>query len=273
MIPKKCLWLWDLRKEVPFVSHPFQKKKRKKVLERPLQYYAANKQYFFLKSVYILRCHAMPLATHPCSGQLQPPFPLHIHSLQQEMGSQDGFWCLLKVQKKGKVRMLLWGPCVGTASAGRVGREEITATQEQPHSTEIKELQKEVGEVGLDPFRQRRILNLGNLLSGWDFKAGTAPPLPLTRPEVWFYTHPVQYFLIASGGLRTLADQQAAFLHWTPSATQGPAFKILQLPSHPHRLPLCASIPHCWEEVTHQLIEVLWSKNTIKTKLTKQEDR
>lgn len=55
---------------------------------------------------------------------------------------------------------------MGTASAGRVGREEITATQEQPQSTEIKELQKEVGEVGLDPFRQRRILNLGNLLSG-----------------------------------------------------------------------------------------------------------
>lgn len=94
------------RSSICFTSFP-KKKKRKKVLERPLQYYAANKQYFFLKSVYILRCHAMPLATHPCSGQLQPPSPLHIHSLQQEMGSQDGFWCLLKVQKKGKVRMLL----------------------------------------------------------------------------------------------------------------------------------------------------------------------
>lgn len=57
-------------------------------------------------------------------------------------------------------------------------------------STKIKELQKEVGAVGLDPLGQRRDLNLGNLLSGWDFKAGTAPPLPLTRPEVWFYTHP-----------------------------------------------------------------------------------
>ena len=55
---------------------------------------------------------------------------------------------------------------MGTASAGRVRKEEITATQEQPHNTEIKELQKEVGEEGLDPLRQRRILNLGNLLSG-----------------------------------------------------------------------------------------------------------
>lgn len=57
-------------------------------------------------------------------------------------------------------------------------------------STKIKELQKEVGAVGLDPLGRRRDLNLGNLLSGWDFKAGTAPPLPLTRPEEWFYTHP-----------------------------------------------------------------------------------
>lgn len=146
------------------------------------------------------------------------------------MDSQDCFWCLLKIQKKGKVRMLLWGHCVGTASAGRVRREEITATQKQTHSTEIEELQKGVGEECLDPLRQRRILNLGNLLSGWDFKAGTAPPLPLTRPEVWFYTHPVQYFLMASGGLCSLADQQAVFLHWTPNVahiTQGPAFRTL----------------------------------------------
>lgn len=55
---------------------------------------------------------------------------------------------------------------MGTASAGRVRREEITATQKQTHSTEIEELQKEVGEECLDPLRQRRILNLGNLLSG-----------------------------------------------------------------------------------------------------------
>lgn len=34
------------------------------------------------------------------------------------------------------------------------------------HSTKIKELRKEVGAVGLDPLRQRRDLNLGNLLSG-----------------------------------------------------------------------------------------------------------
>lgn len=34
------------------------------------------------------------------------------------------------------------------------------------HSTKIKELQKKVGAVGLDPLGQRRALNLGNLLSG-----------------------------------------------------------------------------------------------------------
>lgn len=34
------------------------------------------------------------------------------------------------------------------------------------YSTKMKELQKEVGAVGLDPLRQRRALNLGNLLSG-----------------------------------------------------------------------------------------------------------
>lgn len=57
------------------------------------------------------------------------------------------------------------------------------------HSTWVKELQ-EVGAVGLDALGHRRALNLGNLLAGWDFKAGTAAALPLTRPEVWFYTHP-----------------------------------------------------------------------------------
>lgn len=179
--------------------------------------------------------------------------------------SRNGFTRLLSVftedPEEGKGQDPFVRTLCGHSFSRKDEKGEVTATQEQPHSTEIKELQKEVGEECLDPLRQRRILNLGNLLSGWDFKAGTAPPLPLTRPEVWFYTHPVQYFLMASGGLRTLADQQVVFLHWTPSTaytTQGLAFSILQLPFSPHGLPLCASIPYCWEEVTHQLIEALW---------------
>lgn len=76
-------------------------------------------------------------------------------------------------------------PCVGTASAGRV---EVTATQEQ-HRDEGAPRGGGSSVFG-SPGAQEGPKNLGNLLSGRDFKAGTAPALPLTRPEVWFYTHP-----------------------------------------------------------------------------------
>ena len=94
------------------------------------------------------------------------------------------------------------------------------------HSTKIKELQKEVGAVGLDPLRQRRDLNLGNLLSGWDFKAGTTPPLPLTHPEVWFYTHTPRAVL-PNGFLQGCAHRLISGVT---------SFAELQVPS---RTPLC----------------------------------
>lgn len=71
------------------------------------------------------------------SGQLQPPPPGHwdMVSLPQGTEAQGSSWYSLKAWEKRKVRMLPGGPCVGTASAGRV---EVTATQEQPIAQRLR---------------------------------------------------------------------------------------------------------------------------------------
>lgn len=141
------------------------------------------------------------------------------------------------------------------AAPGRPGRrersgwflEELVWAQLQqegwrwlpPRSTEIRELQKEVGAVGLDPLRHRRALNLGNLLSGWDFKAGTAPALPLTRPEVWFCPHPSHR---ASWWLFLRAVHGADPWGGSVPELQVPSHPLLQTPgfsSSPQALSVC----------------------------------
>lgn len=194
MLPNKCLIFWNLGggEEVPFVSHAFQCKKD--AWRTPSNIVLLVNRVFFCP-----KCMCQAAMTHhlteafdhrlaPCL--LRPT--LTITSITVGYGQPTtGNTCTRQLlvfaegmgDGKGQdafVRTL------GGHSFSRKGGGNCHPRA--AHSTKIKELQKEVGSVGLDPLRQRRDLNLGNLLSGWDFKAGTTPPLPLTPWGVVLHT-------------------------------------------------------------------------------------
>lgn len=171
-----------------------------------------------LRCVYVSRfCATSPTRWVPaCSGQLYPPPP----SQQGTVSLQWG-WCtrqllaLAEGTGEGRGQDAFARTLCGHSFSRKAGGN---CHPRVAHSTKMKELPKEVGAVGLDPLWQRRDLNLGNLLSGWDFKAGTAPPLPLTRPEVRLYTQPYWASSRHSGGLRT--HPSARWLLLSPGSPQ-----------------------------------------------------
>lgn len=113
---------------------PFMQKKKKRCLKNVFQYCAVEKQSLFhcvcAQLQYYIRlvpCLCMPTLTSTSItvGYIQP-------TTRNRYTKQ---LLVLSGGMRGKVRMLLQGPCVGTASAGRV---EITATQERPIAQRLR---------------------------------------------------------------------------------------------------------------------------------------
>lgn len=220
MLPNKCLSFWNLGgvggSSVCFTS-----------FSTPKKMLAGPSPILCSVCVCVPRfCATCPTGWLPaCSGQLYPPPP----SRQDTVSLQQG-WCarqllaLAEGPAEGKGQDAFARTLCGHSFSRKGGGN---CHPRAAHSTKMKELPKEVGAVGLDPLWQRRDLNLGNLLSGWDFKAGTTPPLPLTRPEVRLYTQPSLGFLTVSGGLRTPTHRRGGC--WAP----GPLTHTLRTRSCP----------------------------------------
>lgn len=144
---------------------------QKRFLKDPFQYCAASQQGFFPK------CMCRAAVTHPFMEAFNQRLAACL--LRPTLTTTSiTVGCGQPTTRNGCTRQLLvlaegmgegkgqgaFARTLGGHSFSRKGGGNCHPRA--AHSTKIKEIQKEVGAVGLDPLRQRRDLNLGNLLSG-----------------------------------------------------------------------------------------------------------